>query len=116
MKYLLDSDLLIDFLTGDPATRALLGLLLSRGLAISVIQRHLVLGVTLPGALGQAARQVHAARACPIVPVPRAVDGDVLFAVNPNAGDGHLPGRQLATSASELAWDAVLASIPNRRA
>jgi hypothetical protein len=41
-----------------------------------------------------------------------AVDGDVLFAVNTNRVESSLHEMLLATVASELAWDAVLASVP----
>lgn len=47
-----------------------------------------------------------------IQPFHMMVDGDVLFAVNTNAVDGVLHEMAIATIASELAWDAVLASVP----
>lgn len=65
-----------------------------------------------PGALGRIARQVHASMSRAIQPFHMAVDGDVLFAVNTNAVDGSLHEMLLATIASELAWDAVLACVP----
>lgn len=65
-----------------------------------------------PGALGRIARQVHASMARAIQPFHMAVDGDVLFAVNTNRVDSPLHEMLLATTASELAWDAVLASVP----
>lgn len=67
-----------------------------------------------PGALGRIARQAHASMARAIQPFHMAVDGDVLFAVNMNKVDGPLHEMLLATVASELAWDAVLASVPVR--
>jgi L-aminopeptidase/D-esterase-like protein len=67
-----------------------------------------------PGALGRIARQVHASMARAIQPFHMAVDGDVLFAVNMNKVDGLLHEMLLATVASKLAWDAVLASVPGR--
>jgi L-aminopeptidase/D-esterase-like protein len=74
----------------------------------------LVIDQTLPepGALGRIARQVHASMARAIQPFHMAVDGDVLFAVNMNKVDSPLNEMLLATVASELAWDAVLASVP----
>lgn len=65
-----------------------------------------------PLALGRIARQVHASMARAIQPFHMAVDGDVLFAVNTNKVESPLHEMLLATVASELAWDAVLASIP----
>jgi L-aminopeptidase/D-esterase-like protein len=65
-----------------------------------------------PGALGRIARQVHASMARAIQPFHMAVDGDVLFAVNTNRVDGTLHEMLLATAACELAWDAILASVP----
>lgn len=65
-----------------------------------------------PGALGRIARQVHASMARAIQPFHMAVDGDVLFAVSLNRIERPLHEMQLATAASELAWDAVLASVP----
>jgi L-aminopeptidase/D-esterase-like protein len=64
------------------------------------------------GALGRIARQVHASMARAIQPFHMAVDGDVLFAVNTNRVESPLHEMLLATVASELAWDAVLASVP----
>jgi L-aminopeptidase/D-esterase-like protein len=65
-----------------------------------------------PGALGRIARQVHASMSRAIQPFHMAVDGDVLFAVNTNRVESSLHEMLLATVASELAWDAVLASVP----
>lgn len=64
-----------------------------------------------PGALGRIARQVHASMARAIQPFHMAVDGDVLFAVNTNQVESPIHEMLLATLASELAWDAVLASV-----
>ncbi|TXG82530.1 MAG: hypothetical protein E6R14_06625 [Thermomicrobiales bacterium] len=47
-----------------------------------------------------------------IQPFHMMVDGDVLFAVNTNAVEGVLHEMALATIASEVAWDAVLACVP----
>jgi L-aminopeptidase/D-esterase-like protein len=66
-----------------------------------------------PGALGRIARQVHASMSRAIQPFHLMVDGDVLFAVNTNAVDGPLHEMLLATIASDLAWDAVLACVPS---
>ena len=62
--------------------------------------------------LQQLARQVHASMARAIQPFHTINDGDVLFAVSTwdVANDG-LPAESVATLASELAWDAVLASF-----
>jgi len=68
-----------------------------------------------PGALGRIARQVHASMARAIQPFHMMVDGDVLFAVNTNAVEGSLHELALATIASEVAWDAVLACVPEVR-
>jgi L-aminopeptidase/D-esterase-like protein len=68
-----------------------------------------------PGALGRIARQVHASMSRAIQPFHMMVDGDVLFAVNTNAVEGPLHEMLLATIASEIAWDAVLACVPGSR-
>ncbi|HEY3082009.1 MAG TPA: P1 family peptidase [Chloroflexota bacterium] len=61
--------------------------------------------------LRQLGRQVHASMARAIQPFHALTDGDVLFAVATGAlDDDRLPAALLATLASELAWDAVLAS------
>lgn len=67
-----------------------------------------------PGALGRIARQVHASMSRAIQPFHMMVDGDVLFAVNTNAVESPLHEMLLATIASELAWDAVLACVPRQ--
>lgn len=62
--------------------------------------------------LAQLGRQVHSSMARAIQPFHTLYDGDVLFAVSTDeiAGDG-LDAGPLATIASEVAWDAVLASF-----
>ena len=67
----------------------------------------------LPGReLTQLGRQVHASMARAIQPFHGVNDGDVLFAVTTAAVDNpRLPTTLLATAASELAWNAVLASF-----
>ena len=63
-------------------------------------------------ALRQLARQVHGSMSRAIEPFNTPVDGDVLFAVTTNeVAPGHDVNEfVLAAAASELAWDAVLAS------
>lgn len=62
--------------------------------------------------LRQLGVQVHASMARAIQPFHALVDGDVLFAVSTNAVENpELTGTQLGVIASELAWDAVLASF-----
>lgn len=62
--------------------------------------------------LGQLGRQVHSSMARAIQPFHTLNDGDVLFAVSTNQGtDPEAEVGPLATIASELAWDAVLASF-----
>jgi L-aminopeptidase/D-esterase-like protein len=57
-------------------------------------------------------RQVHASMARAIQPFHGVRDGDVLFAVTTGAVENpRLQSTLLATAASELAWDAVLASF-----
>jgi L-aminopeptidase/D-esterase-like protein len=62
--------------------------------------------------LRQLARQVHGSMSRAIEPFNTPVDGDVLYAVTTNevAGDHQVNEFVLAAAASELAWDAVLAS------
>jgi L-aminopeptidase/D-esterase-like protein len=63
--------------------------------------------------LRQLAVQVHASLARPIQPFHALVDGDVLCAVTTNeVEDDELTATILGVVASELAWDAVLASFP----
>lgn len=87
-----------------------------KGPSVNTTLSVLVIDQKLPdsGALGRVARQVHASMARAIQPFHMAVDGDVLFAVNMNRVDGGVHEMLLATVASELAWDAVLASVPVR--
>jgi 6-aminohexanoate-oligomer endohydrolase len=63
--------------------------------------------------LRQLAVQVHSSLARAIQPFHALVDGDVLFAVTTDeVENADLPAVSLAVVASELAWDAVLASVP----
>jgi 6-aminohexanoate-oligomer endohydrolase len=63
--------------------------------------------------LRQLAVQVHASMARAIQPFHALVDGDVLCAVTTNEVDNEeLTAMSLGVVASELAWDAVLASVP----
>jgi L-aminopeptidase/D-esterase-like protein len=62
--------------------------------------------------LTQLARQVHASMARAIQPFHTANDGDTLFAVSTyDVANDALPALNLGVLASELAWDAVLASF-----
>ena len=64
-------------------------------------------------ALQRLARQVHGSMARAIQPFATQYDGDVLYAVTTDEVDNpDLSPMQLAVAASELAWDAVLASVP----
>ncbi len=64
--------------------------------------------------LRQVAVQVHASMARAIQPFHALVDGDVLCAVTTNEVDNEeLTAMSLGVVASELAWDAVLASVPD---
>jgi 6-aminohexanoate-oligomer endohydrolase len=64
--------------------------------------------------LRQVAVQVHASLARAIQPFHALVDGDVLCAVTTNEVENEeLTATSLGVVASELAWDAVLASIPD---
>jgi 6-aminohexanoate-oligomer endohydrolase len=63
--------------------------------------------------LRQLAVQVHSSLARAIQPFHALVDGDVLFAVTTGeVENADLPAMSLGVVASELAWDAVLASVP----
>jgi 6-aminohexanoate-oligomer endohydrolase len=63
--------------------------------------------------LRQLAVQVHSSLARAIQPFHALVDGDVLFAVTTDeVENADLPAMNLGVVASELAWDAVLASVP----
>jgi L-aminopeptidase/D-esterase-like protein len=62
--------------------------------------------------LGQIGKQVHASMARAIQPFHTLYDGDVLFAASTGeVDDPALDAGALAVLASELAWDAVLASF-----
>lgn len=66
-----------------------------------------------PEELRQLGRQVHSSMARAIQPFQTINDGDVLYAVTTNeADDSRISGAMLGILASELAWDAVLASGP----
>jgi L-aminopeptidase/D-esterase-like protein len=60
--------------------------------------------------LRQLARQVHSSMSRAIEPFHTPVDGDVLYAVSTHEVAGSVNQFVLAAAASELAWDAVLAS------
>jgi L-aminopeptidase/D-esterase-like protein len=62
--------------------------------------------------LRQFGRQVHASMARAIQPFHTMEDGDVLFAVTTYEVESNLSLAALGILASELAWDAVLSSIP----
>ena len=63
--------------------------------------------------LNRLAIQVHASMARAIQPFATANDGDVLFAVSTDeVDDPAMHPAELAMLASELMWDAVLASVP----
>jgi L-aminopeptidase/D-esterase-like protein len=64
--------------------------------------------------LRQLGRQVHASMARAIQPFHTPVDGDVCFAVTTaEVADDDLDVVALGVIASELAWDAVLSSVPS---
>jgi 6-aminohexanoate-oligomer endohydrolase len=66
-----------------------------------------------PRSLRQLAVQVHASLARAIQPFHALVDGDVLCAATTNEVENEeLTATSLGVVASELAWDAVLASVP----
>ncbi|WP_165423063.1 P1 family peptidase [Ktedonosporobacter rubrisoli] len=66
-----------------------------------------------PVALRHLGRQVHTALGRAIYPFHTVQDGDVLYSVTTNAVENStLNGVTLGMLASELAWDAVLASAP----
>ncbi|MBM3505661.1 MAG: peptidase S58 DmpA [Alphaproteobacteria bacterium] len=65
-------------------------------------------------ALQRLAVQVHASMGRAIQPFATANDGDVLFAVSTaEVDDTNLQATDLGTVASELMWDAILASFPD---
>jgi len=66
-------------------------------------------------ALRHLARQVHTAMGRAIFPFHTIQDGDVLYAVTTNAIENpSLGGIALGILASEVAWDAILASAPQQ--
>ena len=66
-------------------------------------------------ALRHLGRQVHAAMGRAIFPFHTVQDGDVLYAVTTDEVDNpSLGGIGLGMVASELAWDAILASAPDQ--
>jgi hypothetical protein len=66
--------------------------------------------------LQRLAKQVHGAMSRAIQPFATQADGDVLYAVSTDQVENEeLQPIELATIASELAWDAVLASVPDAR-
>lgn len=78
------------------------------GPSLTVLVTNVKLG---PRQLRQLGRQVHSAMARGIQPFQALNDGDVLFAVT--TGEVELPDRGdalLGSYASEIAWDAILAS------
>ncbi|HET8631081.1 MAG TPA: P1 family peptidase [Thermomicrobiales bacterium] len=67
-----------------------------------------------PRSLRQLARQVHSSLARAIQPFHCLDDGDVLYALTTNEVDNPALGdTALGVLASELAWDAVLSSVPD---
>jgi 6-aminohexanoate-oligomer endohydrolase len=65
--------------------------------------------------LQRLAVQVHGSMARGIQPYSTMEDGDVLFAVTTLEVDNPaLPAMELSTIASEVAWDAILASVPQQ--
>ncbi|HUF08285.1 MAG TPA: P1 family peptidase [Rhodothermales bacterium] len=63
--------------------------------------------------LQRLARQVHTSMARAIQPFATEDDGDVLYAVTTSeVEDDELSSLELAVIASEVAWDAVLSSVP----
>jgi L-aminopeptidase/D-esterase-like protein len=62
--------------------------------------------------LQQLARQVHSSLARAIQPFHALTDGDVLYAVTTGEVEDELDPMTLSVIASEVAWDAVLASVP----
>ena len=64
--------------------------------------------------LQRLAKQVHGSMSRAIQPFATGADGDVLYAVTTDqVEDAELSPHVLAVVASELAWDAVLASVPD---
>ncbi len=67
-------------------------------------------------ALRQLGRQVHASMSRAIQPFQTIADGDILYAVSTAEIEEGLDPVTLAVVASEVAWDAVLASVPDTEA
>jgi 6-aminohexanoate-oligomer endohydrolase len=65
-------------------------------------------------ALQQLGRQVHASLSRALQPFQTLADGDILYAVSTAEVEDGLDPVTLAVIASEVAWDAVLASVPER--
>lgn len=66
--------------------------------------------------LERLAIQVHTSMARAIQPFSTSRDGDTLFAASTEeVRAGSVPDGDLDVSASELMWDAILASVPSRR-
>jgi L-aminopeptidase/D-esterase-like protein len=63
-------------------------------------------------ALQQLGRQVHASLSRALQPFHTVADGDILYAVSTAEVEDGLDPVTLAVIASEVAWDAVLASVP----
>ena len=64
-------------------------------------------------ALQRLATQVHSSMARAIQPIATSQDGDILYAVTTDEVDNPaLSATDLSVMASELAWDAILASVP----
>ena len=64
-------------------------------------------------ALQRLATQVHSSMARAIYPFATSQDGDILYAVTTDEVENpNLSATDLGVIASELAWDAVLASVP----
>jgi len=72
-----------------------------------------------PAELQRLAKQVHASMTRGLQPFQTMFDGDVLYAVSTDEVDAQaarlgLGSADLATTASEVMWDAILASVPEQ--
>jgi L-aminopeptidase/D-esterase-like protein len=85
-----------------------------QGLSANTTISLLVTNQKMPfWALQRLAVQVHTSMARAIQPFSTSGDGDTLFAVTTNEVENDdLPFDELGAIASEVAWDAVLASVP----